>query len=95
MVHKCIRRLHHMNSPLHTCVSVHSRDMYTCGVTRGDNRKGHLKESRRLQNRTLHPCCYKKTFDHYHGLQKKAPMETMKAILVCAKVLAMDYKQNK
>lgn len=26
--------------------------MYTCGVTPGDNRKGHLKESRRLQNRT-------------------------------------------
>lgn len=43
----------------------------------------------------LQLCCYKKTFDHYHGLQKKATMETMKTILVCAKVLAMDYKQNK
>ena len=43
----------------------------------------------------LQPCCYKKTFDHYHALQKKAPMEAMKTILVCAKVLAMDYKQNK
>lgn len=52
MVHKCILHLHHMNSPLHTCVSVHSRDMYTCGVTLGDNRKGNLKKSRRLQNRT-------------------------------------------
>ena len=48
MVHKYTLHSHHMNSPLHTCVSVHSIDMYTCGVTLGDNRK----EPPHLQNGT-------------------------------------------
>lgn len=52
MVHKCIHHLHHMNSPLHTCVSVHSRDMCMSGVTLGDKVNAHLKEPAHLQNGT-------------------------------------------